>query len=101
MKTAQFVQVACPGCLSSGCAAGRVSRLKRRRRRLFLRNEFAATIVSVDHSANGPRLKIEDGRSGNATYLDPLELSALVTAAHHELAFLLDPARLASHEPVA
>lgn len=67
---------------------------------LFLRNEFAAALVTLDHSGNGPRLKIEDGRSGNATYLDPLELSALVTAAHHELAFLLDPARVASGDVV-
>lgn len=58
---------------------------------LRLDNEFASVSIQVDSSANGPRLKVVDRHSGHCSYLDPLELQALVHARHEDLAFLLDP----------
>ena len=39
-----------------------------------LRSEFAHVRVEVDTTANGPRLMIQDIKTGATTYLDPLEL---------------------------
>ncbi len=38
-----------------------------------------------DDTANGPRLMIRDMRTGNTTYLDPLELEAISWMGHQEL----------------
>ena len=58
-----------------------------------LRNEFAHVRIELDTSANGPRLMIQDLKTGAATYLDPLELEALAWLQHADLAPLLNPAR--------
>ena len=60
---------------------------------MILVNEFAHVEVELDDSANGPRLRIRDMRSGQVGYLDPLELEYLAWATKDELAPLLDPAR--------
>jgi hypothetical protein len=55
-------------------------------------NEFAAVEVELDHQANGVRLKIVDlTRGGQAVYLDPVHLEALVWADQAELDRLTDP----------
>ena len=56
-----------------------------------LGNEFAAVELEVDHSANSPRLKITDLRTGHVGYLDPLELERLGAARHLDLAPLVAP----------
>jgi hypothetical protein len=43
-------------------------------------SEFASVRVSVDTTANGPRLLVEDLESGEHVYLDPLELSSFCHA---------------------
>ena len=42
--------------------------------RFLLENEFATVWVARDDSANGPRLYVEDARTGRGIYLDPVEL---------------------------
>lgn len=56
-----------------------------------LHSEFATVRVSLDMSANGPRLRIVDQRSDRVGYLDPLELEALAWSRHQELVDILDP----------
>ena len=43
-----------------------------------LRSEFAHVWISLDHDANGPRLRLVDQHSGAVRYLDPLEAECLV-----------------------
>jgi hypothetical protein len=43
-------------------------------------NEFAAVRLSLDVSANGPRLLVEDLESGEQVFLCPLELSSFTLA---------------------
>jgi hypothetical protein len=43
-------------------------------------NEFAAVRVSLDVSANGPRLLVEDLESGEQVFLCPLELASFTQA---------------------
>lgn len=50
----------------------------------LIRNEFALVRISMDESANGMRLLIEDMATGNFIYLDPLELEALTRADHED-----------------
>lgn len=57
----------------------------------MVHNEFAAVSVTVDDSANGPRLRLEDHRGERVRYLDPLQLEALVWASDEQLRVLLDP----------
>jgi hypothetical protein len=59
---------------------------------LLLANEFAQVKVELDTAGNGPRLRIEDLKTGHVGYLDPLELESLAWATKGELAPLLDPA---------
>jgi hypothetical protein len=54
-------------------------------------SEFAAVELSVDHDGNGPRLRIEDLRTGHVGYLDALELETLAWLPHERLHPLLDP----------
>jgi hypothetical protein len=56
-----------------------------------LRSEFAHVRLELDTSGNGPRLRIEDLKTGKVGYLDPLELECLAWAKHRELEPLLDP----------
>jgi hypothetical protein len=58
---------------------------------MSLKSEFAHMQVSVNRSANGPRLEIQDLRTGQTFYLDPLELESLAWSRHEDLAVLLDP----------
>jgi hypothetical protein len=54
-------------------------------------NEFASVSVSVDHAGNGPRLRLEDLRTGQVGYLDALELETLAWLPEGALHGLLDP----------
>jgi hypothetical protein len=54
-------------------------------------SEFASVAVSIDHDANGPRLRIEDLKTGRVGYLDALELETLAWLPEHGLHKLLDP----------
>lgn len=60
---------------------------------VLLRSEFAVVQVSVDRSANGDRLRIQDLRSGRVFHLDPLELERLTTIRHQDLTYVVSPAR--------
>ena len=54
-------------------------------------SEFAEVAVSVDTTANGPRLRLEDRRTGRVRHLDAVELEALVWLPDGHLSRLLDP----------
>lgn len=54
-------------------------------------SEFAAVALSVDHEGNGPRLRIEDLRTGRVGFLDALELETLARLPEGALHRLLDP----------
>jgi hypothetical protein len=54
-------------------------------------SEFAAVAVSVDDAGNGPRLRIEDLRTGRVGFLDALELETLAWRPAGALDELLDP----------
>jgi hypothetical protein len=56
-----------------------------------LGNEFAAIALSIDEHGNGPRLRIEDVRTGVVGYLDPLQLETLAWLPGDELNRFLDP----------
>lgn len=57
-------------------------------------SEFGAVRVSVDRDANGPRLRVEDLKTGQVGYLDPLELESLAWLPEGGLHKLLDPSLL-------
>jgi hypothetical protein len=54
-------------------------------------NEFAQVSVNFDTSANTPRLRLEDLRSGRVRYLDALELETIIWLAEERLTTLMDP----------
>ena len=54
-------------------------------------NEFAEVRCTLDHEGRGPRLRLEDLKSGQVRYLDALELEALVWLPEGRLKQLLDP----------
>jgi len=54
-------------------------------------SEFAAVSVEVDTTANGPRLRLEDRRTGRVRFLDALELETLIWLPEGHLTQLLDP----------
>jgi hypothetical protein len=54
-------------------------------------SEFASVALSVDHDANGPRLRIEDRKTGHVGYLDALELETLAWLPEGALYKFLDP----------
>ena len=54
-------------------------------------SEFADVSVKVDATANGPRLRLEDRRTGRVRFLDALELETIVWLPDGRLAQLLDP----------
>ena len=58
-----------------------------------LRSEFARVRVGLDTSAKGPRLLIEDMKTGARLFVDPLELESIATATHEDLTYLLHPSR--------
>lgn len=57
-------------------------------------SEFGAVRVSVDRAGNGPRLRVEDLKTGQVGYLDPLELETLAWLPEGGLHKLLDPSLL-------
>jgi 2-(1,2-epoxy-1,2-dihydrophenyl)acetyl-CoA isomerase len=57
----------------------------------LIESEFASVDVSVDHAGNGPRLRLEDLKSGHVGYLDALELETLAWLPEGALHPLLDP----------
>jgi hypothetical protein len=58
---------------------------------LRLENEFASVWVAIDRSANGVRLCITDAATGQALFLDPLQVEALAWARPEDLRFLMAP----------
>lgn len=54
-------------------------------------SEFADVAVAVDGTANGPRLRLEDRRTGRVRYLDAMELETIIWLPEGHLAQLLDP----------
>jgi len=54
-------------------------------------SEFADVLVAVDTAANGPRLRLEDRRTGRVRFLDALELETIIWLPEGHLAQLLDP----------
>ena len=54
-------------------------------------SEFAEVAVRVDAAANGPRLRLEDLRTGRIRYLDALELETIIWLPEGRLERLLDP----------
>jgi hypothetical protein len=53
-------------------------------------SEFADVSVEVDTTANGPRLRLEDRRTGRV--IDALELETILWLPDGHLTQLLDPA---------
>lgn len=58
-----------------------------------INNEFAAVTVAIDRTGNDARLRIEDKRSGEAVFLDALQLETLVWVTGEQMNALLDPRR--------
>ena len=56
-----------------------------------IESEFAAVRVSIDREGNGPRLRIDDLKTGHVGYLDALELETLAWLPEGGLHKLLDP----------
>ena len=54
-------------------------------------SEFADVSVEVDTNANGPRLRLEDRRTGRVRFLDALELETIIWLPDGHLTRLLDP----------
>jgi hypothetical protein len=54
-------------------------------------SEFADVFVEVDTEANGPRLRLEDRRTGRVRFLDALELETIIWLPEGHLTRLLDP----------
>ncbi|GAA5129657.1 hypothetical protein [Haloechinothrix salitolerans] len=54
-------------------------------------SEFAEVSVTIDEAGNGPRLRMEDLRTGRVRFLDALELEAIVWLPEGHLRQLLDP----------
>ncbi len=67
---------------------------------MHLRSEFASVRVEIDNQANGPRLMIEDLKSGQKSFYDPLTLEALAWTDPQDLAELLQPGRRWKDKPV-
>ncbi|MGH9035927.1 MAG: hypothetical protein ACRD0O_09190 [Acidimicrobiia bacterium] len=64
-------------------------------------SEFASVALRINHDGNGPRLEIEDLRTGHVGYLDALELETLAWLPEGALHGLLDPShtRWRSEDP--
>lgn len=56
-----------------------------------LASEFATVALALDMAGNGPRLRIEDLRTGHVGFLDPLELETLAWLPDGALHRFLDP----------
>jgi hypothetical protein len=62
-------------------------------------SEFASVALSIDRGGNGPRLRIEDQRTGHVGFLDALELETLAWLPEGGLHKLLDPSLLRWRTP--
>ncbi len=62
-------------------------------------SEFASVLLTINHDGNGPRLQIEDLRTGHIGHLDALELETLAWLPEGGLNKLLDPSFLRWREP--
>lgn len=56
-----------------------------------LSSEFASVALTLDTAGNGPRLRVEDLRTGHVGFLDPLELETLAWLPDGALHQILDP----------
>jgi hypothetical protein len=54
-------------------------------------SEFAEVSVTIDRTANAPRLRLEDLRTGRVRYLDALELESIIWLSSAQLTELCDP----------
>lgn len=57
----------------------------------LVHSEFARVAVGIDATANGPRLRLRDLRTGHVRYLDALELETIVWLPAERMDVLLDP----------
>ena len=57
-------------------------------------SEFASVSLRINNEGNGPRLQIEDLRTGHIGFLDALELETLAWLPDGGLHKLLDPSFL-------
>jgi hypothetical protein len=57
----------------------------------IVQSEFADVTAAVDATANGPRLRLEDRRTGRVRFLDALELETVIWLPDGHLTQLLDP----------
>jgi hypothetical protein len=57
----------------------------------IVNSEFAQMAWRTDDEGNGPRLRLEDLRTGRVRYLDALELETIVWLPPGRLDALLDP----------
>jgi len=57
----------------------------------LVESEFAGVSLRIDRTGNGPRLRIEDLRTGQVGFLDALELETLAWLPEGALHPLLDP----------
>jgi hypothetical protein len=57
-------------------------------------SEFASVSLSINHDGNGPRLQIDDLRTGHTGFVDALELETLAWLPEGALHQLLDPSFL-------
>ena len=54
-------------------------------------SEFAEVLARIDTDANGPRLRLEDVKTGRVRFLDALELETIVWLPDGHMKQLLDP----------
>jgi len=64
-------------------------------------SEFASVALSINDDGNGPRLRIEDLKTGHVGFLDALELETLAWLPEGGLHKLLDPSFLRWRDPTA
>jgi hypothetical protein len=62
-------------------------------------SEFASVSVSIDYDGNGPRLRIEDLKTGQVGFVDALELETLAWLPDGGLHKLLDPSLYRWRDP--
>jgi hypothetical protein len=62
-------------------------------------SEFASVALTINDGGNGPRLAIEDLKTGHVGFLDALELETLAWIPEGALHKLLDPSFLRWREP--
>lgn len=57
----------------------------------IVHSEFAQVRVGIDATGNGPRLRLEDLKTGRVRFLDALELETIVWLDDGHMQRLLDP----------